>query len=1120
MNDRKESQSTTQPNDDSAVEIEAGELPVFPEVSSPAKVEQNDQAEPAEQSTSTKPSNEADSVPPIPPPAQEIKNADSATVSPDSEEPPPLPPPTGVLGEQDKPAIPTPPPPPAPTNSQSREEEAESATPPTPPPPPPIPGEEVETMPGPPPSIDEPPPLADGSTRMLDSEPTTLDLFLEQAMPILAIERGMNARSRVKMEALAQSLGLPEDQFESAMGSLQGGDSEACETNPQAEAYRLSLRNQLPKLPQNILTPALESRAVEIGVQRYGLAGDEARQVIVEVCVSEKVQRISTEKAQQHIHSLVKQKLGDAAWLDDSSRGRLHAAGAQWGVTEDEVDRIIKQCSNANRTNQKKTSKIAIYSISGAGVVIAGLIVFLLVINNQRKDPNAPSLDDGGTVATDGTAPVTTDGGTDVDLEIATPPKWWNTDMAIARGRFISTAGEDGASAKENAERIVELNRIVSDDPAERAIGYEGVVRLVSRTGVPAERRQAAAQLLSSAYVLEPDEASAQKLLDTLWAQLPSGSKRAPTAGVYEHSFWVAATVVLAAADEELPPERETQLAAGASRHFGAAIASEGDIIALEGQVNLALSEVLYRQLINVATLGGKGLASASFALGDATTDRLKHDPAAMQELARLRSRLTAASLKGNASKWKDYEEAAETAIASEDAANVVALLEVYESTDVEELRQFLGQKLAARSTVERIGRSMEPRESAIDAANVEQVASYVRESFGIVKAPPPKTAEQRWRKLDPLAAPIIADRLAAPAENTQLLQAIVDAARLNRLACALTQGDAGFDLFDEAIEEEAPNVAEALSGEGKVDLFVPGERPSMMTESRRQRIDEATKNLRQYQSLAHATAISELRRVGEAFDQMQYMTAEQAQGVATFLIGPKTDDEHKDVLEVVRDAARFSQVKLALVDAAEDKRWPADRFVDVVNRILQTEIDSTTADWRQQVKGALLSDVLQATSPDHQSDAKTLASLGSARDAYLEYYRDQGALLGVSSAQLRGAKTTAEILNTLIARRSSGLANVAKSPADKQFAEELPELLELSDYVGIADLGRTAFLQRIWVRVLAIRIKGQQTSLAGKAQAVVDDLDRQDKTADSVLRQLRAGEIALLRLWMLQEKL
>ena len=68
---------------------------------------------------------------------------------------------------------------------------------------------------------------------MLEDEPTTpLELFLDQAVSILAIERGINARSRVKMEALAQSLELPHEQFEEAMASLQGGGSK--ETDPKS----------------------------------------------------------------------------------------------------------------------------------------------------------------------------------------------------------------------------------------------------------------------------------------------------------------------------------------------------------------------------------------------------------------------------------------------------------------------------------------------------------------------------------------------------------------------------------------------------------------------------------------------------------------------------------------------------------------------------------------------------------------------------------------------------------------------------------------------------------------------------------------------------------------------
>lgn len=1005
-------------------------------------------------------------------------------------------------------------PPPVPTGDTVNAQTADTIAPEPPPLPPDLDGAEViSDAPPPLPGDENGPPLPPPPPRLIESEPTTpMELFLDQAMSILAIERGINARSRMKLEALAGSLELPSDQFEEAMNSLQGSGSK--DTNPRAEAFRLSIGQQLPRLPQQILTPALELRAIEIASDRYELSADEARQIIIEECAAKKVQRISSDKAQKHIELLVKQKVGDAAWIDDQSRKRLHAAAVEWGVTDAEVDAFIKKCTTANRSKQSSLSKFVTYSIVVACLATVVVVGGLAILNSMKPDPIENNAGDGDEVV-DGSA---VDGaGVVGPVEIVDPPEWWSIDMTIARGALLADDGSTESSVIR--QRMIVLNQAAADEPDERSKGYAGVVDMVNRSGISPEIRRAATQLLSQAYALEPADAPADALLETLWAQLPTGSDRAPTAGSYEHAFWATDTIASAAGDSSLSDDRKLKLTASVSRNLRVAVDPQADVTGLRATFNLALTRQLYRQLNNVATLGGKGLRAASFALADATSTRLLSEPA-IAEIAVLRSQLTAASLKGDPDNWKDYREAAEQAIASADSANVVELLEVYETTENEELRNYLGVRIAARAEIEREVRGLEPVDEVADPGDVEQVAAMVRQSFGIVKPPTPKTAEQRWRKLEPIAGEIIDQRLRPPADNRELLQLLVNAARANMLAASLSQSDEGYSTFDHEIEIEPPNIADALLGEKSGDDFAPGERPGIVTESKRQKINEAAQGLSRYREVGnHATSISRLRLIAESYDQIQRLTTEQARGVATFLLGPKLEEqEQADILEILGDVGRYREVRFALIDALADGRWKDEQFVELVNHLLKTRLNVADDTWREQAKGALLASVLKQVTPQQQTNVKTQASLGAAFDSYSKYYQLQAGMLRVPPTSYRNAATTGELLLQLIRRRSIDLASDAVSDSDQQFAAELPHRLRAADYLAPDDLRRSAYLQRIWLRVLAIQLKAKNPKVSTRVQVVLNEVEELDESSNHVLKQLVQGEAALLRLWMLHE--
>ena len=98
-----------------------------------------------------------------------------------------------------------------------------------------------------------PPPLPDAGDARLES-------FLQKAAPIIAAERGINAKSRVMLEALARDSKLPDELFDQAIHMLQGAPPVARTKSRWYEAYCKYLAKKFKDVPRGILTRSISRR--------------------------------------------------------------------------------------------------------------------------------------------------------------------------------------------------------------------------------------------------------------------------------------------------------------------------------------------------------------------------------------------------------------------------------------------------------------------------------------------------------------------------------------------------------------------------------------------------------------------------------------------------------------------------------------------------------------------------------------------------------------------------------------------------------------------------------------------------------------------------------------------
>ena len=241
-----------------------------------------------------------------------------------------------------------------------------------------------------------------GSVSTGEKADPRLRSFIEEAAPILAQHRGINAKSRVLLNAVARSRGLTDEEMEQALALLQTrqGPSEEDLENERLEAFRQYVRSYLARSAQAIITPNVEHTLTEQGRMLYGVREERVRATIRESARERNMAVISRERAEQHIRQLISDLMGDALRLSRVMRDRVEAEGRQWGLSESAVDDIIREFSQARLQQHKWDRKVTNAALGAASVAVMLVIGFLSwAILAGRAEPTRRLGNNGGDVA-------------------------------------------------------------------------------------------------------------------------------------------------------------------------------------------------------------------------------------------------------------------------------------------------------------------------------------------------------------------------------------------------------------------------------------------------------------------------------------------------------------------------------------------------------------------------------------------------------------------------------------------------------------------------------------------------------------------------------------------------
>ena len=210
--------------------------------------------------------------------------------------------------------------------------------------------------------------------------------FFEQVAPILTQHRGINAKSRVMMNAVAERLGLTEAELERALVTLQRSSGDPDEDDPRQlerrESFRAYLRRAMAQLPNGIITFKTELRLCQAGEHFHGVAPQWIKPTINEVAAEIGARFISKQQAIEHVTQLVEDQLSDRPIIDNTTRARIYTEGTRWGLDPMDVDAIFRDRTETLRrqlaADRRRSRWVINFVIGGLGV--AGTIVALMLL--------------------------------------------------------------------------------------------------------------------------------------------------------------------------------------------------------------------------------------------------------------------------------------------------------------------------------------------------------------------------------------------------------------------------------------------------------------------------------------------------------------------------------------------------------------------------------------------------------------------------------------------------------------------------------------------------------------------------------------------------------------------
>jgi hypothetical protein len=258
------------------------------------------------------------------------------------------------------------------------------------------------------------------------------------------------------------------------------------------------------------------------------------------------------------------------------------------------------------------------------------------------------------------------------------------------------------------------------------------------------------------------------------------------------------------------------------------------------------------------------------------------------------------------------------------------------------------------------------------------------------------------------------------------------------------------------------------------------------------------------------ATRIAALKRIVSALPgdlgQMD-LPSRPAQTIARYLLTIRTNAELEEVLPKIAPLANSRAMLLALADRVDQDTTDQQATEAVVGALLVQPLRFAKDDpWRLTCRKLLLRKMLSLDAADNPGN--------QAADIVRTLYAEQAVLFGLEPAQIKDLQRPSQMLQKLIGHVAAIAGNGTLAQEDREYLDRIDDQLLVAQFLAQNDLEHHALLQRVWIRVLPIYLAQQSPDRGEAMRHVRQELTDADRLARTVLEQLRAGEVKILRVW------
>ena len=323
--------------------------------------------------------------------------------------------------------------------------------------------------------------------------------------PILSQHRGINPQSRVLLNAVAEQLGLSEEELDRAMRTLQRSAPGPDENDPRQlerrESFRSYLRRALAQLPNGIVTFKTHRRLVEAGEHFHGVAPQWIKPTINEVAGEIGARFISQEQAVEHVSALIQDVLATGTFLSGETRARIYAEGTRWGLDPMDVEAILRERTEQVRQKHAAEKRLTRWILipdrlrrGSGGRRIAVAVRPATITGPRTGDGRACG---GG----QGDATASTAAGTD-----SRSPAWWDEELRIA--------AVNARIAHPELKAALEQTQVA--DETLRGTAYQQVVGWYLQHLGDRQDRRDMQSLFTHWYAREPSDTAARQIPESL----------------------------------------------------------------------------------------------------------------------------------------------------------------------------------------------------------------------------------------------------------------------------------------------------------------------------------------------------------------------------------------------------------------------------------------------------------------------------------------------------------------------------------------------------------------------------------------------------------------------------